>query len=329
MTKIILPVMVGVTVIETPKQIKQLAWVIILTCGFIAYECNLAYYRGWDVKANGFGGHGDAELNIIMLCSFFVAFFLALGEKRWGLRLLSTAAAALMVHVILFSLGRGAMLGLIAAGIVAFVLLPKKPIHLLGFAVAVAVTVRLAGPMVTDRFKTTFADSENRDYSAESRLEVWADLWDCAKKNPLFGRGPDHFPLISDQYGWKKNKDGHQQWLQTAAELGFPAAACLILFYALCALNLIQLLRRSDPQLDPWFKDVARFGICALVGFFVTTQFVTLQGLELPFYIVLIGASAVKIASWKLNSADIFGREFTGDLPILAGSSWDPNPAAG
>jgi hypothetical protein len=37
--------------------------------------------------------------------------------------------------------------------------------------------------------------------------------------------------------------------------------------------------------------------IASLAGFAVAAQFVSLEGLEVPYYIVLIGAGALKLAS--------------------------------
>ena len=36
--------------------------------------------------------------------------------------------------------------------------------------------------------------------------------------------------------------------------------------------------------------------IASLVGFMVSAQFVTVYGVELPYYVVLIGAGAIKLA---------------------------------
>ncbi|HEV3237227.1 MAG TPA: DUF5935 domain-containing protein, partial [Gemmataceae bacterium] len=55
--KIVLPFLVGMTTINSIKQLKYLAWVIVLAHGYVAYELNLAYFQGMNVvHEQGFGG---------------------------------------------------------------------------------------------------------------------------------------------------------------------------------------------------------------------------------------------------------------------------------
>jgi O-antigen ligase len=241
-----------------------------------------------------------------MLCGLYLAFFLGMIGKKWPAKLLAFACAGFMVHVILFSLGRGAMLGLLVSAPIAFALIPKRPQHIIVFLLAAAITLRLAGPMVQERFSTIFKGGDEREESAQSRLDIWRDLWDIIQKNPLLGVGPDHFPLISSLYGWKEGKEGHNTWMQQAAELGLPAASCLVLFYWLAVAKLARLLRQKNTHIDQWIIQVARMVICAVVGFSVAALFATLEGAELPYYVVLLGASALMLAEKSTGSYYFF-----------------------
>src|SRR4030095_2611495 len=46
--KTLLPFLVGITLIDSVAKLKQLAWVIALGQGYVAYEMNLAYYGGYN-----------------------------------------------------------------------------------------------------------------------------------------------------------------------------------------------------------------------------------------------------------------------------------------
>src|SRR5947209_4772375 len=126
-----------------------------------------------------------------------------------------------MAHVVLFSMSRGGMLALIITGIVGFILTPREVKSYGALAVAVVAVLYLAGPSVRERFVTVFADKQERDASAESRLHLWRDNWDLMLKYPVFGVGPHQWPEVAPQYGWPKGKEGHSLWLQIGAELGF------------------------------------------------------------------------------------------------------------
>ncbi|RMH08938.1 MAG: hypothetical protein D6704_02190 [Nitrospirae bacterium] len=297
--KVLLAFLVGATLIDSAYKLKQLAWVIMLSLGYVAYEMNLSYYSGFNrVYFSGFAGMDNNSVAIAMVAGVGLAFFLGVSATKWWQRLVAWLAAILMAHTIMFSFSRGGMLALILSVLVSFILLPpKKPKHVLAFAICVLIGIRLAGPQVVDRFMTTFVDPAERDASAQSRLELWRDLWDSILTHPLLGVGPNHWPLVAPQYGWPLGKEGHSLWLQTGAELGLPGLLLLLLFYGLCIVRLWPLARDriKGDEIDPWLPHVGRMVIAGHIGFMVAAQFVSLEGLELPYYVTLLGVGALKL----------------------------------
>jgi probable O-glycosylation ligase (exosortase A-associated) len=295
LAKIVLPFLVGITAIHSVKQLKQLAWVIVLSQGYAAYEMNSYYFGGYNrLYEDGWAGM-DNNCNAIALVSCVgLAFFLGLDARKWWQKGVAFAAAALMVHAILFSFSRGGMLALVITGVLMFWLLPKTPRNCLLFALAAVLAIRLAGPQVLARFQTAFAGEGQRDESAQSRIELWAACWDLMLKNPL-GIGADQFPRFVSQYGFREGKLAHTLWLQVGAEVGFLGLGLLVLFYGLCVVRLWPLARGKRPAADPWLPVGARMVIASIVGFAISAQFVSLKGLELPFYVVLIGAGVLKL----------------------------------
>jgi probable O-glycosylation ligase (exosortase A-associated) len=301
LTKIVLPFLVGITIIDSMKKVMQLAWVIVLSEGYLALEFNEFYYDGFNrLTEAGFGGMDNNCNAIALVTCAGMAFFLGLHSKEWWRKTLAFGAALLMVHAILFSMSRGGMLALLVTLLVSFLLIPKKPIHFLIFFLAVAVIWRLAGAEVTARFESTFADAADRDASAAGRLELWEGCWQTMLENPL-GVGPDCFPLITPRFGFRIGKEAHTLWLQTGAEWGFPGLFCLLLFYFLCLRRVWPLAREKSNVADPRFRSLARGVIASLIGFMVSAQFVSLKGLEHPFYIVLIGATALKLMPMSVH----------------------------
>jgi probable O-glycosylation ligase (exosortase A-associated) len=295
--KIVLPFLVGITLVNSVQRLKQLAWVIMLCQGYVALEMNLSYYGGFNrVHEIGFGGMDNNCVAIAMVTGVGLAFFLALSEAIWWRRLLALISAVLMVHTILFSFSRGGLLSLIVTGATAFLLLPKRPKYCAYFLLAVLIGWRLAGQEVVKRFSTAFAAEETRDESAQSRLNLWGTCWKMMLAEPLLGVGPDHFPLRLNDYGshYARGKEAHTLWLQIGAELGFPGLASLLTFYGICVWRLWP-VHRSRTLTDPWLADAARMVIAALVGFMFSAQFVSLEGLELPYYVTLVGAGVLKL----------------------------------
>ena len=301
--KIVLPFAVGVTIIDSFDKVKALAWVIMISQGYVAYEMNLTYYSGFNrIRELGFGGMDNNCNAIAMVCGAGFAFFLGLAEHKTWRRWMCFLAAALMAHCIMIADSRGGMLALIVTGIVSFLILPKRPIYFAYLLLAVAVGLRLAGPAVWERFETSFASEEERDYSADSRLQLWTACLDIIAKQPLLGIGPHQFPQVAPEYGFSKGKEAHSTWMQLGAEGGVPCLALLLGFY-LIAMWRLWLLSRQLLPIDPLRAMSCQMVIASLTGFMVAAQFVTLVGLEIPYYVTLVGAGLLMTSNAEVVDA--------------------------
>ena len=296
--KILLPFLVGITTIDSTAKLKQLAWVIVLSQGAIAWVLNADYLSGFNRLVEvGFAGMDNNTTTAGMVTCIGLAFFLGVSEVRWERKAVAFGVALLIGHVILFSESRGGMLALAAAGLAALILMPRRPVLYIVLLIAALLLLQLTQPEARARFLTSFADTSDRDPSAQSRLQLWRDNWDVMMKHPVFGCGPAHWPLIAKDYGWPDGLSGHCLWLQTGAELGVPGLALLVLFYGLCVFRLWMLTRIPDPLIDPWLRDAGRMVMVALAGFVVAAQFLSVPRVEVPYYVVLIGAGVLKLSS--------------------------------
>ena len=301
--KIALPFLVGITLIDSLQRLKQLAWVIVLSQGYLALEFNRAFYAGTNtLLESGFAKMDNNSVAIALVTCVGLAFFLGLHSQRWWQKCLAWGAAALMAHAVIFSLSRGGMLALGVTGLVSFALIEKRPKQILIFIMAVLVVVRMVGPEVRARLQTAFVPVEARDASAVSRTRLWADCWDSMLEHPVFGVGPDNWPVVATNYGWPAGKEGHTLWLQIGAELGVPGLVLLLTFYGLCLVRLWPIARGRRAVCDPSMRQLAQMVIAAISGFAVAAQFVSLEALELPYYVTLIGAGVLKLCSANEDS---------------------------
>lgn len=315
-TKIVLPFLVGMTLIDSVAKLRQLAWVIVVSHSYVAYDLNRAYYGGFNrLQEIGFGGMDNNCVAIEMVTCTGMAFFLGFNAPRWWQKAIALVSVGLMVNSVFFAFSRGGMLGLIITGAISFVLIPKKPRHYLIFTLTVLLALRLAGPQVVERFGTTFSDEKTRDTSAQSRVDMWKSCAEIMVKSPVFGIGPRHFPLVAHLYGYTRNKEAHSLWMQVGAETGFVGLLLLVSFYGVCVLRLWPMTRESHLVADPWFRDTARMVIASITGFAVSAQFVSLVGLEVPYYVVLLGAGALKLSSMP--------QRYATSIP----ATWNPTPS--
>ena len=185
------------------------------------------------------------------------------------------------------------MVGLLVVGATAFVIMPKRPKYLAVLALTGLLALRLTGPQLMARYATTVAAEEERDGSAESRLDLWRDCMKLALEHPIFGVGPGNFPVVAGSLGWAEGKSAHSVWMQQAAETGFPGC------WRLCCFSGFRreaLADRSSPPTEENRPQIAVASglIMSIVGFAVAGQFVSLGGLEIPYYSAMIGVVLLK-----------------------------------
>lgn len=298
--KIVLPFLVAITTVREVRQVKQLAWVLALCQGYLALEFNRIYYAssgGFDPDEWNFAGLDRNGIAITMVTSAGLTFFLGLYSSKLWQKLLCLGMAALMVHVVLFSLSRGGMLSLIVTAATIVVLIPKKPAYVAVAVLALIVGMRLAGPEVMNRFATVLESEDKRDASAQSRLDLWGTCVKIMLKHPIAGIGSNNWRLVSHEYGFPPGKDAHTMWLHVGAEMGFTGLFFLLGFYGTSLVKSWRLRRQTSLDVDPWLLRCPDMVITGIVGFAVSAQFVSVYAVEIPFYVVLVGASALKLAS--------------------------------
>jgi O-antigen ligase len=264
--------------------------VITLSAGYLAYTENERY-----VLLSGLEAF-DNEIAHIMTVGTGVAFFLGLQSKHWWEKLIAFACAALMVHTVMFHMSRGAMLGIGVVGVATFVIVPKKPRDLALYALAIIVGLQLAGPSVRSEFSTIFS-SDRKVQNDGGRRQLWADMWDAANRNVVFGLGPGHWPVVAREYGWPAGKQGHGLWPQILAETGFPGGILYASVFATPILLLWRHARRGVKDGDETLVWFARMAIASLAGFIVQELFGSFVGLEIAYYVVMLGGGTLKLIS--------------------------------
>ncbi len=302
MTKVVIPLLIGATLLDSVAKLRQLAWVIMLSQGYLAYEFNLAYYtRGIISGEFNHGGLDNNGIAMSAVTGMGLAFYMGLNaERRWH-SVLAFCCSGLMAHVVLFSNSRGGMVSLIITAVLCFHLTPKRPREYVALVLGILVVWRLAGDGVIARFMTIFGD-DSVDAKGGGRLEFWASCWDMLVQNPL-GVGLAHFPVYCSRYGINAGRAAHSTWMQTAAELGWPGLLFLLVgVYGICIKRLWPLTKEKTPVPDPWLRYLARMVVSGLVGFIIAAQFLSAEAVEVPYYLALLGAGTLKMASQAENS---------------------------
>jgi probable O-glycosylation ligase (exosortase A-associated) len=304
MAKFVMPFLIGVTLLETESHSRAMLWLIVLAQGYVGFEMNLAYLRGYNLAGEGFAGMDNNCFGVSLVSSVGPAIALGLGARKWYERLLCIIATGFIIHTTLLTFSRGAMVGLLVVGGMAFVIMPKRPKYLAAIALALLLAIRFTGPQLMERYASAFAESDQRDGSAESRLDLWRDCLRLAEEQPIFGVGPANFSVVASSIGWTEGKQAHSVWMQTLAETGFPGVTLLVLFFGLTVLKLWPIARMKQTEETRYQIAIATGIITSIVGFMVAGQFVSLAGLEIPYYMAMIGVVLLKLPQASTESVE-------------------------
>lgn len=289
----------AVTLADSRERLKALTWSIVGSAGYLGLEFNLRYLGGFnEVNVLGYGGMDNNSLAIMLVTCLGPAIFMGLYVRPLWQKGIAYACAALIGHTVLLTFSRGGLLGLIVAGTAAALIVPKRPRYVIAMVIALAVGLRFAGPELRSRFDSSFSSEEERDFSAQSRVDLWRDCLLVMQRYPILGAGPDHFPLVAEEFGWPKGKEAHSLWLQVGAEIGVPGVLLLALLYA-TSMKRMWPLARGRPSTEPglWAQNAACMVVSSLSGFVVSAQFVTMEGLETPLYVVVIAVGTLRLMS--------------------------------
>lgn len=167
--------------------------------------------------------------------------------------------------------------------------------HYAAFALAAVAAIYMAGDQVREEFMSSFNDDRERDFSSQSRIDLWKQCVQCMIEQPLFGIGPDHWPMRARELGWGFAKEAHSLWFQVGAEMGFPGLIFLCSFYGFCSLRLLPIIRGWKSVPDPWYRYIAQGVVASMAGFIISAQFVTIERLELPYYLAMLGTAVLKL----------------------------------
>ena len=84
LAKIIIPCLVGVTMITSVRELKMIAWTMVIAQGYVAFELNSYYFSGYNVlQYEGFGGMDNNSAAIAMVTGCGTACCLGVHSPKW------------------------------------------------------------------------------------------------------------------------------------------------------------------------------------------------------------------------------------------------------
>ncbi len=298
MAKIVLPVVIGMTLIERRKQVMQLAWVMLLTVGYMSVEWNLSYKSGNSLvlREISFGGLDNNGVAIVLNSFVGLAVFFALRPMEPWKRVMCLGLGLSLIHAIMLTNSRGGMLALACSGLAFYVIMPKGLNQTVLFGLVVLFSLMLAGTQVRERFGTLFSSEGKEDGSLRDRKHLISIAVNSIQHRPILGVGPRNWTRVAKhEYQITRATEVHNTWGQVAAEMGLPGLVLLVAFYAICLARLWPIARGRAEEVDPDERCIAGAVSVSLIGGLIAMTFVTLYRCEAPYYLVLAGAGLIML----------------------------------
>ncbi len=278
-------------ILRTVRDLWLIYFVVLGGAVYVAYEINTYYLNGgWLLLASrGYGGldnNGAALIVAMAIPMCFFAWEATRGWWRWGFLLVIPP----LLHAVLLSYSRGAMLSLLPTAVILLIRARNKGFVLVCYGVAFVLILIMAGPEIRERFFSI--GKADVDESLQSRRTTWGIAIRMANERPIFGFGIRNSNLFTYDYGADMpGRSIHSQYLQTAADSGWVALALYLAFLATLFIGLRSSRRILRTYTDPEslrVKSIASGIECALVLFCVGAAALSLEHFEMPYIMMML-----------------------------------------
>lgn len=313
--KIFIMAVLATTLIQSPQHVRWLGGMVFFVITYIAWEFNFRYFvqNRLDLWNYGHGGLDNNGAGLLIGMGIPFAYAWALSSRRKLVWLFCAAAALAMIHAVMISYSRGAMVSAIFGAV--WILLHHRPRRhaIVALALLITVVIAMAGPTVRDRFATT--EHYQTDESANLRFQSWEAAWNIAWDHPLTGVGVRNANLLSKAYGADMyGRTIHSQYLQIAADCGIPAISIYVL---MCVLSITRsrssrkALRRAatadsqslSPDICRSMSATALAVETSLIIFMLGGVFLSLETFELPWLLLVLGGALPIVTRNFLSAA--------------------------
>jgi probable O-glycosylation ligase (exosortase A-associated) len=316
---------VSAFIIRTVNQVWALFVMVGVVLAYISYEVNYHYFINHYLGMfhNGYCGLDNNGAGLMLAMGVPLCWFSYEGFQKWW-RWAFVVPIPLIVHAVLMTYSRGAMLSLLLM-CPALVLRSRHRIRLgivLGLFAFFAIPL-MAGPEIRNWFFSI--EAHEVDGSANSRRDSWAAGWGMAKDNPIFGVGVRNANLYSLQYGADVyGRTIHSQYLQIAADNGLVGLALYMGVLGSAWMSLGRCRRfvcgRTDFEAN-LISSIARGLECSMLVFFIGAFFLSLEVFELPYLLLLLAAQLEAVSKAAEPDGVIYQEAATTDMAFPASAA--------
>lgn len=257
-------------------QIKRIFYVTALPLPYMfkVYYTNLSWmgfgHYSDKLRLNGgtFMMLGSNEINAFYATYTFVLFSVALSENNKLIKGGLMLAVAMNTYCIIYGFSRGAYVSFLA-GMVVWAIVSSHTAKLIFALIGVMfigfVGVKILPTATVERFTMSFSQDEERDESAQSRIEFWELAFEKYMENPLTGIGYRNFPKVNPA-----GLDTHNYYVKVMVENGILGVLALFLLLRASWSRICHLKRIAK---DPFLVSLAIGMIPCFIAMLIGNMF--------------------------------------------------------
>lgn len=296
LTKIVIFTLMLCHVASNLKDLSRVVSMIVIATfilGEKAYEMPRSAFVGGRLES--VGGADFAESNF--LAAFLVGTLPLVGVqylRSHGLmKWMCLLSGVFATNALVLARSRGAFLGLAITALIAMIYAPqhlRRKVYA-GVLLALAGGIYLADEQFIQRMTTIASEEQERDESANQRLETWRAGVKMIMDYPL-GVGPGNWYQTIGRYDPKYSfRDSHSTYIKLAAEQGWLGTVLFVIIAVNAFLILHRVRRRSEnlpPELLKDFQYLALGFTLSLAGFLLCCALITLLYMEALWWFLVL-----------------------------------------
>jgi hypothetical protein len=338
LTKLVIFAMMLTHVVTDVRRLDMFLWVVTigaLVLGLQAYDTpRRAFVSG---RLDTVGGPDFAEANV--LAAYLAAVLPLIGvqflRSGWIGKAVAALAGVFATNAIILTRSRGAVVGLAAGALAALLMAPKRfraPVFI-GIIAFSAGAFYLTDTGFRERASTVKAEAEDRDKSAQGRLDTWRASIRLLGEHP-FGVGPGNFHQSIGKYDARyTGRDAHNTFVRAYSELGVHGFGVFGILIFMAFRGLHRAIKKLGHLADKDAKALQYFCYGSLVGLVIILACgltITLLYVEmLWWFLALPVCMARSLENLELSKNGRIGEKAGSRHRTITESAGSSVPAAG
>ncbi|MDZ7620406.1 MAG: O-antigen ligase family protein [Patescibacteria group bacterium] len=295
-TKLVAFALMLTHIVTDRKNLDRLVWVLVLSAMVLGMQ---AWDTPYDQFAQGrlesVGGADFREANF--LGGVMAALLWLIGVQflrcEWRGKIVCFLAGGFTANAVILTRSRGAMVGLVAGGVAAVIMAPKRyRLYLIvGLALGAAGFYYLTDDRFWERSATITVEEGERDASAQSRIDltrIGLQMW---RDRPWGIGAGNYFAAVGAYAHEQAGRDPHNTYIRALVELGAQGFVMLALLIGSAALMLyrVRLAAYVLPERRGNDMLLLSYGfVCALATMLACAMFITFTYIEFWVWLLMM-----------------------------------------